>query len=55
MDKLMKIPYFAKGYAVDGYSRDEYATIPPLQKTAEQFSNATNEMVEFAGSCLETR
>ncbi len=54
IDKLMKVPYFAKGYAVDGYSRDEYATISPLQKTAEQFSNATNEMVEFAGRCLET-
>jgi transaldolase len=54
IDKLMKIPYFAKGYAVDGYARDEYATIPPLQKTAEQFSKATNEMVEFAGRCLET-
>jgi transaldolase len=53
MDKLMKIPYFVKGYAADGYSRDEYATIPPLQKTAEQFSKATNEMVDFAGQCLE--
>ena len=53
MDKLMKIPYFVKGYAADGYSRDEYATIPPLQKTAEQFSKATNEMVDFAGKCLE--
>ena len=54
MDKLIKIQYFVKGYAADGYSRDEYATIPPLQKTAEQFSKATNEMVEFAGRCLET-
>ena len=53
MDKLMKIPYFEKGYAADGYSRDEYATIPPLQKTAEQFSKATEEMVDFAGQCLE--
>jgi len=53
MDKLMRVPYFEKGYAADGYSRDEYSTILPLQKTAEQFSNATEEMVAFAGKCLE--
>ena len=53
MDKLMRIPYFEKGYAYDGYSRDEYSTIPALQKTAEQFSKATGEMVDFAGKCLE--
>lgn len=53
MDKLMQVPYFVKGYASDGYSRDEYSTIIPLKKTAEQFSNATEEMVAFAGKCLK--
>jgi transaldolase len=52
MDKLMRVPYFEKSYAADGYSREEYNTIPALQKTAEQFSNATEEMVAFAGKCL---
>jgi len=52
MDKLMRVPYFEKGFAEDGYSRDEYNTHPALQKTAEQFSKATEEMVEFAGRCL---
>jgi len=52
MDKLMRVPYFEKGYAVDGYTRDEYNTHPALQRTAEQFSKATEEMVEFAGRCL---
>jgi transaldolase len=52
MDKLMRVPYFEKGYATGGYSRDEYSTIDPLQKTAEQFSKATEEMVAFAGECL---
>ena len=47
------VPYFEKGYAEDGYSRDEYNSHPALQKTAEQFSNATEEMVDFAGRCLE--
>ena len=53
MDKLMRIPYFEKAYAVDGYSREEYNTHPALQKTAEQFAKATEEMVAFAGRCLD--
>jgi transaldolase len=53
MDKLMRVRYFEKGYTADGYSRDEYSTIAPLQKTAEQFSKATEDMVAFAGKCLE--
>ncbi|MEJ2727193.1 MAG: transaldolase family protein [Deltaproteobacteria bacterium] len=52
MDKLMRVPYFERAYAADGYSRDEYNTHPSLQRTAEQFSAATQEMVEFAGKCL---
>jgi transaldolase len=52
MDKLMRIPYFEKGYAVDGYTRDEYNTHPALQRTAAQFSKATEEMVAFAANCL---
>ena len=53
LDKLMRIPYFERAYAEDGYSRDEYNTLPPLERTADQFSKATWEMVEFAGSCLK--
>ena len=53
MDKLMRIPYFEKGYAVDGYTREEYNTHPALQRTAEQFSKATEEMVAFAAGCLK--
>ena len=52
MDKLMRVPYFERGYAEDGYTRDEYNTHPALQRTAEQFSKATDEMVDFAGKCL---
>jgi transaldolase len=53
MDKLMRVPYFERGYAEDGYSRDEYNTHPALQRTAEQFSKATEEMVDFADKCLK--
>jgi len=52
MDKLMRIPYFERAFAEDGYSRDEYNTHPALQRTAEQFSKATDEMVAFADKCL---
>ncbi len=52
LDKLMRIPYFEKAYAVDGYTRDEYNTHPALQRTAAQFSKATEEMVAFAANCL---
>ena len=54
MDKLMQVPYFERAYAVDGYSRDEYNDHPALKKTAEQFSNAINQMVAFAAKCIET-
>jgi transaldolase len=53
MDKLMRVPYFERAYALDGYSREEYNTHPALQRTAEQFSKATEETVAFAGKCLE--
>jgi transaldolase len=53
MDKLMRIPYFERAYAVDGYSREEYNTHPALQRTAEQFSKATEGMVSFAADCLK--
>jgi transaldolase len=52
MDKLMQIPYFERAYAEDGYTRDEYNTHPALQRTADQFSKATGEMVAFAEKCL---
>jgi transaldolase len=52
MDKLLRIPYFERAYAEDGYTRDEYNTHPALVKTAEQFSKATNDMVEFAATCV---
>jgi len=55
MDKLMRVPYFERGYSKDGYTRDEYNTHPSLQRTAEQFSKATEDMVAFAGKCLEAR
>ena len=52
LDRLLKIPYFERAYAEDGYSRDEYNSHPSLVKTVEGFSKATDEMVAFVGKCL---
>ena len=54
IDKLMRVPYFERAYAEDGYTRDEYNTHPALQRTADQFSQATEKMVTFAGKILDT-
>jgi transaldolase len=53
MEKLLKVPYFARAYDENGYTREEYNTHPALVKTAEAFSKATNEMVAFADGCLK--
>jgi transaldolase len=53
MDKLLRIPYFARAYDENGYTREEYATHPALVKTHAAFSKATQEMVDFAGNCLK--
>lgn len=53
MEKLLKIPYFARAYDEDGHTREEYNTHPALVKTHEAFSKATNEMVAFADGCLK--
>ena len=47
MDKLMKIPYFKRGYAEDGYRIDEFNEHPALLATAKEFSGATQAMVDF--------
>jgi len=52
LDKLLRVPYFERAYAEDGYARNEYNAHPSLVKTAQQFSKATDDMVEFAGKCI---
>ncbi len=52
LDKLLRVPYFERAYAEDGYTRSEYNSHPSLVKTAQQFSKATEDMVEFADKCL---
>ena len=52
LDKLLRIPYFERAYAEDGYTREEYNSHPALVKTAQQFSKATDDMVEFVGQCI---
>ena len=47
IDKLIKIPYFKRGYAEDGYKSEEFNTHPALVATAVEFSGATQSMVDF--------
>jgi len=47
MDKVMKILYFKRGYAEDGYRVDEFNEHPALLATAKEFSGATQSMVDF--------
>jgi len=43
----MKIPYFERGYAEDGYTAEQFNNHPALVATAKQFAGATQEMVDF--------
>ncbi len=47
MEKLMRIPYFERGYAEDGYTPEEFNNHPALLATAKEFGGATQEMVDF--------
>jgi transaldolase len=47
IDKLMKIPYFKRGYVEDGYKPEEFNTHAALVATAVEFSGATQAMVDF--------
>ena len=53
MDQLMKIPYFVRGYAEDGYTAEEFNTHPALVETARQFSEVTEKMVSFVRDRVE--
>ena len=55
LEKLLRVPYFEKAYAEDGYTREEYNSHPSLIRTAEQFGKATDDMVTFAGKCLDEK
>jgi transaldolase len=47
MEKLMKIPYFARGYNEKGYEPGEFTFHPALQATAKEFSEAVEKMIDF--------
>jgi len=53
MEKLMRIPFFERAYREDGYTREEFNSHPSLQRTADQFSKATEKAVAFAAKCLK--
>lgn len=52
MEKLMRLDYFRRGYAEDGYTAAEFNTHPALVATGNEFEGATRRMVEFVAEQL---
>lgn len=52
LEKLLKIPYFAKAYSEDGYTAAEFNTHPAILETAHQFAGITEKMVNFVSEAL---
>jgi len=52
MDKLMRIPYFERGYREDGYTVEQFNSHPALLATAKQHHDVTQRMVEFVADCM---
>ena len=55
LDKLLRIPYFEKAYHEDGLTPDEFNTHPALMVTANEFSKATEGMVDFVAKRLAAK
>jgi transaldolase len=53
LEKLLKIPYFRKGYEEDGLDKNEFNEHPALKKTARQHVEVTEKMVDFCRRRLE--
>jgi transaldolase len=45
--KLRRVPYFTKGFDLDGVAIEDFDAIPALQNTYRQFAKATEDMVAF--------
>ncbi|MEW6203365.1 MAG: transaldolase family protein [bacterium] len=53
IDKLMGLEYFRRAYDADGYTHEEFNTHPAVLATADEFSRATQKMVDFCASRLK--
>jgi hypothetical protein len=45
----MKIPFFERGDAEDGYTNEQFSTCPALVAAAAHFAGTTEELVNFVG------
>jgi transaldolase len=55
LEKLLKIPYFRKGYDEKGLTPDEFNEHSAVKKTAQQHREVTEKMVNFVRSRLQKR
>ena len=54
MNRLMRIPYFVKGYEFDGMRPEEFNTYTPFVATVDEFRRATNAMVDVVARQFRT-
>ena len=52
MEKLMRIPYFEKGFMEDGLTPEKFNTHPALVATANEHCESTQEMINFVDQRL---
>lgn len=55
MEKLRAIPYFMQAYQPDGLVPTQFDNLPPLVSTFQEFSAATEKMVEFVAEHMPER
>jgi transaldolase len=55
LDRLLRIPYFEKGYDENGLTPDEFISHTAMMVTAKEFSKATGEMVDFVARRLAAK
>jgi len=54
LEKLLRLPYFAKAYEPDGMVPDEFNRHAALIATMAEFSTATRGMVDFVAQQFQS-
>ena len=50
LEKLLKVPYFARAYDEDGYAPEEFITHQALIDTRQQFADAAEQLEAYIAS-----
>ncbi len=55
LDDLLRIPYFAEAYAVDGIPREDFIDLPGTQATGQSFAKAMQAIEDYCAERLEVQ